>query len=266
LASSGVINLALTWIYIFPAWAVVAAAILTFGCIAVLMVTAFRFFVKTERRHNDVAGPIFGLVGTILAVLLSFTLVTVWVEYDQASQSAFNEAAAVSDLYNLAPYFPQPTRSKLRNLIRRYVAAVDVEWRLMRIGKSNAEVTGVAAELLAALVEYQSKTVAGNALQSLAIDLINAAQDARRDRLFDNQQGIPIVLWAGILFIVLITLLLCSSLYAENRVMHMVLAGGLGGVIAVVLTLTAEFDYPFRGDIQIPPTAWQSVQTNLLKR
>jgi len=45
--------------------------------------------------------------------------------------------------------------------------------------------------------------------------------------------------------------------------MHVFMCVALAGVIAVVFVLIAEFDYPFRGDAQIPPTAWLALRATI---
>jgi ABC-type nickel/cobalt efflux system permease component RcnA len=252
----------MTWVYAFPAWSVLIAAVVAFASASAAVVIVVRACVTFDerRRHNDVAGPIAGIVGTILAVLLSFTLVTVWQEYDQAAQSAFDEASAVSDLCRVATLLPEPTRGRLGGLLRQYASVVvRQEWPLMRDGKTSPEAAQLIDRVMGVVATYHTDTASQNALQSAAIGLAGAAQDARRNRLFDNQQGIPAILWAGLLFLVSAMLLTCGLFYMQKLSVHAVLAAGLGGVVATVLVLTAEFDYPFRGDIQIPPAAWQSV-------
>jgi hypothetical protein len=233
--------------------------------VAVGTVVLARVFVPGSlgRGHNGVAGPIVSVVGTILAVLLSFTVVTIWQEYDQAGESAFNEAAAIGDLYTLSRHFPQPTRSELQTLLRQYASVVVTEeWPLMREGKVSPGVQAASGALFNLVVRYGPNTPSESNVQVEAIRLIDTVQDARRDRLFDNQQGIPPILWTGILFISFTTIVLCALFSIRNIGTHTVLVAVVGVAVAIVLVLTAEFDYPFRGDTQMQPTAWHLLHLN----
>ncbi len=129
----------------------------------------------------------------------------------------------------------------------------------MRIGEVSPRVRTVSDALFSIVIRYESNTPSARDAQGEAITMINTAQDARRDRLFDNQQGIPPILWTGILLITFVTVVLCTLFSIRNIVTHTALVAAVGGVVAVVLVLTAEFDYPFRGDTQIQPTAWHSL-------
>lgn len=249
----------MTWIYAFPAWAVAIATIFVLSAVASAMVLAVRAFVPPEtRRANDVAGPIASVVGTFLAVLLSFMLVTVWQEYVAADQSSANEAAGVSDLEAVARTLPSPARERLQAVLRKYASAIEnEEWPSMRSGAASALADRLSGDLLGIVVGYEPRTHSQIVMQSVAIGYVGTIQDSRRDRLFDNQQGIPKVLWAGIAAIVLVTLALCSLFSIKSRTMHVATSIAVASAIAMMLVLTAEFDYPFRGDVQLPPSAWQ---------
>lgn len=257
----------MTWIYLFPAWAVGITAMILLAAIAAAMVIVVRRFVPASSlRDNDVAGSIATVVGTILAVLLSFMLVADWQEYDQAAQTASNEAGAAEDLYQTANLLPEPTRGVLDKLIAQYAqTVVEQEWPLMRSGDESALARQLSGEITNAVVRFQPKTQAQSALQSTAITLAATLQNSRRDRLFDNQQGIPMILWGGIALLVVVTLVMCALFSVRNVVMHVVMSASVGVVVAVLVVLTAEVDYPFRGDIQLPPTAWDHVSIGTVK-
>ncbi|MDP9025851.1 MAG: hypothetical protein M3N13_10815, partial [Candidatus Eremiobacteraeota bacterium] len=88
------------------------------------------------------------------------------------------------------------------------------------------------------------------------LGLTHTFNDARRQRLFDNQQAIPISLWWTILFISAVTI---ASLYlfrVANVKAHLLMTVALAAVISSILILIAELDLPFRGDISVPPTAF----------
>jgi hypothetical protein len=252
-----------TWVYAVPEWLLFIIIVVGMAAIAAGGLMLYRMIVpqNDDVSHNDVAGPIISTVGTILAVILSFMLVSVWQQYDQAGATVVQEASAVADLYHAAGNFPEPTQSDLRRALRTYIAAIlNDEWPAMRAGKVSASAARATYGILSTIVRYNPKTNSQQALQSDAIAFVNTFVDARRDRLFDNQSGIPLIFWIGMLLLSAVTVVCAYIFRIKNEAMHVFMCCALATVIGVVFVLIAEFDYPFRGDAQIPPTAWLTLQ------
>jgi Protein of unknown function (DUF4239) len=255
-----------TWVYNFPEWLLFVMVLCGMGILAGFGLAIYRKLVpqSDDMSHNDVAGPIISTVGTILAVILSFMLVSVWQQYDQAGATVVQEASAVADLYHAAGNFPEPTQSQLRVALRSYTnAIINDEWPAMRGGKASATAAKASFGLLGIIIRYNPSSNAQQALQQDAIGFVNTLVDARRDRLFDNQSGIPIIFWVGMLLLSAITIFCAYIFRIKNEAMHVFMCVALAAVIAVVFVLIAEFDYPFRGDAQIPPTAWLALQATI---
>jgi hypothetical protein len=253
----------LTWIYALPSWLFFFAVVAVMGLLAAAGLLIFQRFVppRDEFSHNDVAGPIIGTVGTILAVVLSFLLIENWQEYDAAATTTALEASAVADLYHSAAYFPAPTGQELQRAIRVYVHdIVDREWPEMRNGGESATAARESLAISGIVGRYQPNTAAQQALQQNAMTLINSFQDGRRVRLWDNEQGIPMIFWAGNVLLAALTIGLSYLFRVRKRWVHVLMSTSLACVIGVMFVLTAEFDYPFRGDGQIQPTTWVRLQ------
>ncbi len=236
------------------------------GLLAALGLVLYRKLVPQSEdvSHNDVAGPIVTTVGTILAVILSFMLVTVWQQYDQASSTVVQEASAVADLYHVASNFPDPVKSQLGAAINEYArVVVDEEWPAMRTGGTSEAATRASLQLLTVLVRYEPRSNAQQTLQQDAVSLVTTIVDARRDRLFDNAQGIPMILWAGMWILTFVTITTCYVFRIRNETMHAAMTIALAAVIGVTFVLIAEFDYPFRGDAQISAAPWTALQATI---
>jgi hypothetical protein len=255
-----------TWVYAIPPWLLFASALV----LACLLSGSGLLFVrhvvtKTEElTHNDVAGPIIGTVGTILAVILSFLLVTVWQEYDGAGATVAQEASAVADLFHVASHFPPPIGRQLRGTLTTYVNAVVLdEWPAMREGRTSITARNASLATFDIVARYQPQTAAQQALQQDALGLVSTFADARRNRLFDNDQGIPGFFWASNVILAAITVGFCFVFRVRSEAMHLMMTLALATVIATVFVLIALFDYPFRGDSQIPPTIFTRLQHSL---
>jgi hypothetical protein len=91
---------------------------------------------QSRQRHNDVAGFIYAALGVIYAVLLALVVITVWEEYQAASETVEQEANATAEIFLLGYELPEPEGSHIQELARSYAEeAVHKEWPLMAQGK-----------------------------------------------------------------------------------------------------------------------------------
>ncbi len=257
---------AVTWIYAISPWLLFASVIVTAAAVSGAGLLLVRRLIpqRDEISHNDVAGPIIGTVGTILAVILSFLLVMVWQEYDGAAATVAQEASAVADLYHLGDYFPGPVSQNLRSTLKQYVdVVIDREWPAMRYGRQSPLARSTAFSAFTIVARYQPRNSAEQSLQQTALNFATTFIDARRDRLFANQQGIPIFFWIGNIILASITIGFSFIFRVRKQGAHLVMTIALTTVISTIFVLIALFDYPFRGDTQIPPTIFIQLRQSL---
>jgi len=250
-----------TWIYDFPAWVFMPVAIAVFCAIAGGGLLLVRRYGERERiTHNDVAGPIIGTAGTILAVVLSFMVVVVWQEYDASAGNVQREASALADLHHLALGLPTPLRGVLQRDLDRYAEImVADEWPLMQHGGRSIRAHDLAYTIERDLVAYAPSTPRQETLQTRALALVETFADARRQRLFDNDQGVPKLMWAAMLALSAITIAFTYLFRVDSVRAHLFMTLGLSAIVAVIFVLIAELDYPFRGDIRIGPEPFEHV-------
>ena len=81
------------------------------------------------RAHNDVAGPIFGTLGVIYAVLLAFVVIVCWQNFDRAGMNVVAEANNYANVYRNSAGFDQAFRNEVRKRMDAYLRAVVTdEW------------------------------------------------------------------------------------------------------------------------------------------
>src|SRR3954451_20905312 len=83
----------------------------------------------SRQRHNDVAGFIYAALGVIYAVLLALVVITVWEEYQAASETVEQEANSVAEIFWLGYELPDPEGTHIQQLARSYAEeVVHKEW------------------------------------------------------------------------------------------------------------------------------------------
>jgi hypothetical protein len=244
------------WIYALPAWLFMSACVIVASALScsLLAVVRLRITRNEEITHNDVAGPVLTIIGTLLAVMMSFMVVGVWQEYDNAAQTAQLEASALSDLHHLANAYPQQQRLRVQSAIDRYIQLVlNEEWPAMRHGGESRAAHDTAYEIADILVRWQPRTLHDQALQDRGEGFAGTFLDNRRNRILANRQGIPLALWATMLFTGALTVGFSFYFRVARPGAHYIMVITESAIIALIFSLIAELDYPFRGDISIDP-------------
>lgn len=244
----------MAWVYAFPAWAAVLLFVGGLAALAVAGLLLYQRFGKDESvSHNDVAGPLIGTAGTILAVMLSLMLVGVWQEYDASATVVSSEAAALADVVRLSHLMAPAQGAALRTEVIAYTdAIVKQEWDAMRAGGSSSVVRSRGQALLLHVTRLHDP-----AMQQFIVTAI----DARRTRLAANQQAIPAILWWAMFFTGATTIFLTYLFRVEHFGVHLGLTAALAAIVGVVFLAIAELDLPFMGPFGIGPDAFTTVYT-----
>jgi hypothetical protein len=81
------------------------------------------------------------LLGVLFALFVAFTASQVWTDNENANSAVGREASALRTVVILAAAFPGEPETRLRSLIRSYVAdAVAQEWPMMARGAATLQV------------------------------------------------------------------------------------------------------------------------------
>ncbi|MGZ3499271.1 MAG: bestrophin-like domain [Vulcanimicrobiaceae bacterium] len=256
----------MTWIYALPTWVFAPLAI---GALCTLAYAGLFYtrhhLISNERiTHNDASGAILSTIGTVLAVLLSFMVVMVWQEYDNSANTVEHEAAAASNLHHLADLLPRPTKDELHREVDRYITVViNEEFPAMRHGELSINATNAAYRLYGIVSNFIPKTSSQQQLQSQGLEFAKTLADARRQRLHDNDWGIPPIFWAMMFFTSAITVAFSYFFRVDNEHAHVLMVVALTAIVAAILVLIAELDYPFRGSSGIGPQSFIEVYSRL---
>jgi uncharacterized membrane protein YraQ (UPF0718 family) len=216
--------------------------------------------IAVRRQQNDVAGFIYAVLGVTYAVLLGLMVVAVWEEWNEAAQTADEEASALAEIFWIADRLPESDGRHVQELARSYArAVVHEEWPLMEQEKSSPKAWDVLDDLRGSLQSFDPSTPEEQVLYEQGFERMRDLADARRDRLLEAEQGLPVILW-----VVLITggIVVVSFTYLfglDSTAIHLLMVASLALVIALVLFTVAALNYPFKGDITIHPEAMEQV-------
>ena len=213
-----------------------------------------------RESHTNVAGlmymPLSGLVGVVIA----FTIVFAWQNFNAAYKTTQDEAAALADVYWHADDFSDLDRQEVQQLAQSYAQVViDEEWPLMAQGGESPRAWEYVDELRRHLDKVEPTTSAEQVLYSREVTQFDAMVNARRLRLQESRQGLPLTLWVALLINAPLLIIFTYLFPVKNFLVHMVMVATLTLVLASMIFTIRSLEYPFSGDLTVKPTSIEYV-------
>jgi hypothetical protein len=210
-----------------------------------------------REEHNDVAGFIYAVVGVMYAVLLAFVVIAVRQDYETAKGTVEGEANELAGVYFLADRLPDPERERVQGLARSYArVVVEEEWPLMERGETSSRATSALRELRVSLQDIDASTSAGQVLYDQALTRMHQVSDARRLRLLETTEGLPVVLWVVLVGGGVVTVCFTYLFGIKNNVAHALMVAALTLLICGILFTIGALEYPFSGYSRVQPHAF----------
>jgi hypothetical protein len=231
--------------------------------VSLLVLMLVRWAIPHERLtpHNEVSGFVYAVIGVVYAVILGFAVITVWEHFTDAKANARAEADAVGDVYRIAGGLPEPSRQDIQATLRDYASVVvDQEWAAMNDGEAPVEQASADLDALwSAFYAVEVSTATEEALYAEGLDQMDELSSHRRERLEDNEAALLGVMWGVIFAGAALTVLFPCLFGVENGLVHSLIIGTLAAAIGLLLVLTYDINYPFRGDVTVAPEGFTRV-------
>lgn len=220
-------------------------------------------FAATEwaRAFKAVSPGMLSPLGILFALLVGFIAVEVWNNFDKAKTAVAAEASALRAVVLLAGTLPPDQKTRLYGLVNRHIeVAVKEEWPEM--AQQRATLAPLPTALIEALHVVLAITPADDSKRTVQPELLralNAALDARRQRIVVSESAVGSVKWLGILLQGLCTLVAIAMVHSDNRracaMTLMLFATG----IALSVLLIAAYSRPFTGATSVGPQLLEQV-------
>ena len=228
---------------------------IAFSIIGVLIVRRYIERAKLK-SHHDIAGPLFATLGVIYAVLLGFTTVIVWQQYDDANMTLTREANYYADIYRDTNGLSHEFQPKVRAALDAYIdAVINDEWKVIGYGQRSEKVQELAAKVWDLYTSYEPQTETQKIFLSESVRKMNEAGEMRRQRLMDANTGLNPVLWMVLIVGGCITISFTFFFGSDNLVLQLIMTTLLAALIALLLFTILAMDYPYSGDLSVKPEA-----------
>jgi hypothetical protein len=194
-------------------------------------------------------------LGVIFGLFVAFTAAQVWNDNDRASAAVIHEASALRTALVLAATFPGEPEAKLHDLIRTYAhETATVEWPEMAHRTASLNVTPRPIQEAFQLVLSPLASSPGQqAAQREITSALEAALDARRQRIIVSRAEVNAVKWSCLYLQAICVLLTTALVHCDNRLSSLLAIGLFATGISASVLLIAAYDRPFVGQIAVTP-------------
>jgi hypothetical protein len=237
-------------------WFEAAVVVLGTVVLSVIGLLLVRRWVAVEvlERHNEVAGFVYAVIGVIYAVLLAFTAVIVWEQFNKAEAAVENEANAVADLYHGAQSFKTEVQQEIEAALRDYVSVVvQKEWSAMARGLSSAEASTAYDRLWHTYRRFEPQSEQEKLWYAQALKGLDDLGDQRTFRLLSSRSKVPAIVWVVLIGGGIVTIGYSWLFGTSNASAQGLMTAALALTIALVMVSIMALEHPFSGFTYVEP-------------
>jgi len=220
---------------------------------------------RSEHEQETPVGAIVGAVLGLVAFLLAFTFGMAASRYDTRRELILDEANAIGTTYLRAGMVPDPHRTAIRDLLRRYVDlrldAVEPDKRVAALAQSEE----VQSQLWAQAVVVAEKNP--TPITGLFVQSLNDVIDLHAKRItLGMRNRIPFTIWMALYLaagLASIGVGYQAGLSGKNRTLATLV---LAIAFSLTLWLVADLDRPQEGLLKVSQQAMIDLRNSLTPR
>jgi hypothetical protein len=221
------------------------------SAIATIYVRA-AFDLDARRRHHEVGNTIYLQIGVVFAVLLAFVFNEVWGEYNLAAQAINGECGALHGAAMVAHELSDGQGRSVERAILNYANTVkNVEWTALEHREPSPEAVSAFVAMVDAAGRLKIAQPADSTLQSRILSLLAQAHAYRETRIFQADQGLPIIIWLVLSFYAFVLVMFVLLAGIESRIVHLLFTSSFASSVVLLLILIRMLDYPFEGALAL---------------
>lgn len=259
------INGFVAWLAALPAWLTLAVVLALLAVPTFLLLHFLRGRVSHDamKQHHDVAGIVFAAVGGLYGILLAFTVVMAFEHHNETEAATWAEAGALHGMLDLLALSTETEARQAEGVIGDYAALVVND----ELAASNYSGRSAPAEdsfrsvwQIAPQIALPTDAASEQLLRQLA-----TADEARTHRLRGAQGAIHTSLWVALAVGAAATIGFSLLFSIKSYVPHLLVMGGLVAIIALVLFVNVQLNFPFIGSDDVGPDAFASLVSRAQK-
>ena len=205
-----------------------------------------------RRQHHEVGNPVYLQIGVVFAVLLAFVFNEVWGEYNTAAQAINGECGALHGAAMLAHDLPDDHGQGVERAILNYSKVViNVEWPALQQRQASPQAASAFQAMVEAAGQLDIARSTDATIQGQILSLLAQAHAFRETRIFQANQGLPVLIWVVLSFYSLVLVVFVLFAGVESRIAHSFFTAVFATSVVLVLILLRMLDYPFEGALTL---------------
>lgn len=244
-------------------------AALAFVALAVvgLLLVRRRVPLALLEEHHEVAGVSFAVVGGLYGIILAFVMVSSWERYETARQDTETEASAAADLYRHSAGFNEPARAQIGGAVLAYVeSVVNEEFPAIAEGGSSPATQDRYFAMWDALLATHPEESWEVALYQSSLDRLDDLADARSNRMFYLESGLPGMIWVFLGVFGFVTVVFTWMFGMPRLLPQVFITVVLAGTIAWTLIVVRETQTPYSGELRVDDRAFRVALAFMLRQ
>lgn len=211
----------------------------------------------TARRDGEEQSPAIAsfltVVGFVYGALLGLTVVATWEHFSSTQVVVSGEASALTTMYRQSVAMPEPERTEIQELLRKYASAVaGPEWNKQRNDGARAAITRMYRT-----VGRQQPTTAAKPINQQFLNQLSVLASDRNERIVGTKPRIPPLLWAGLIFGAVVLVAFTGLLRVGSTLGHVMVSGTVAVLLSLLLCIVYELDHSYATDQRITSGPFQ---------
>lgn len=199
------------------------------------------------KELNPTISAFLTVVGFVYGALLGLTVVATWEHLSSTQVSVAAEASALTTMYRQTVAMPEPERTQIQQLVRKY--ATDVagpEWNKQRNDGARAAITRMYR-----IIGSQQPNVASRPITQHFLDQLSTLASARNERITGTKPRIPGLLWVGLIFGAVVVVGLTGFLRVGSTAVHVLVSSTIAILLGLLLCIALSLDREFTTDQRV---------------
>lgn len=204
---------------------------------------------KIESCH-EVGGFIFGLLGTLYAVILGLIVLDAMAKFETAQTIILNESQSLMVVFELAEQFKIGGKGKVvQQLTEDYIDEVITnDWEFMKDGVLNYRAHDILKNLLDEIKKIEPITENQKQLFPTLLQETISIVKSRYVRFTQAENGVPSPEWVMLLIGGVVTIVFTYFFRIENQKIQSLMIGMFSLIIIMNLYMVLLFSEPYAGD------------------
>ena len=218
-----------------------------------------RFELDRLRHFHDVSGNIFGVTGTLYAVLLGLVVVDAMETFSTARTTVEKESDALVNMFILASRLPAENAQTFHDLCLSYTReVVECEWPLMDHGRNDPEARELTHRMFRDIADVEPASENLKAVYPLLLQQGMELREQRRMRITIATHGLPAIEWIVLCIGAVVTVTFTYFFRLDSFRVQLAFTGMVAMMIALNLYLVVAFSSPFSGDLHVEPEPFRT--------